>query len=195
MDSTHRTQRADGYDITMHQVGGREPDGSPSFIGPWTFRTKMVRDIVEDHLTGRVLNACAGKTELTHTAEIVRNDLNPDRDAEYHYDVCEIDEHFDENSFDTVVFDPPFDQAQADEHYKSMHARQLEPARQALATLVRPGGAIIELGWNAHGASSYPGWSRDELHIFQRGPCLQPVFLVVDRNYQTNLVEVGALAD
>lgn len=180
--------RAEGYDISIHRVGGREPDGSPTYIGPWTFRTKMVRTIVEENLTGRVLNACAGKTKLTHGGgEVVRNDLNPERDADFHIDVCDVDEHFEEDSFDTVVFDPPFDQEQAEEHYESMHARQLVPARKKLIKLVRPGGRFVELGWNLQAANEQPGWSREAVHIYDRGPTLQPVFLTVDRNVQTTL--------
>lgn len=169
------------YRMKVHNVGGREPDGTPTYVGKWTFQTKMIRDRVEGALEGRVLNACAGKTKLTHNGEIVRNDLNEKRDAHYHVDVCEIDSVFDEESFNTVVFDPPFDQAQADEHYESMHCRELAPARKKLAALVRPGGIFVEAGWNTHGPAAWDGWKREELHLFNRGPTLQPVFLTVDR--------------
>ena len=80
----------------------------------WTFQSDKIREWVESHLQGSVLNACAGKTYLQHSGEIVRNDLNEDRDADYHYDVIEIADHFPSNSFDTVVFDPPFSSEQSD---------------------------------------------------------------------------------
>lgn len=183
--------RENGHDVTIHRIGGRNRDGSPSFIGPWTFQCDQVRRVVEDALTGRVLNACAGKTKLNHSGEIVRNDLNPERDADHHVDVGTIDELFEPDTFDTVVFDPPFDQGQADEHYESMHARQLVPARKKLIELVRPGGVFVELGWNLQSASEQRGWGRDALHIFDRGPTLQPVFLTVDRNHQRRLTDGG----
>lgn len=195
-ESTEATQgltqvRQDGYDITIHRVGGRNRDGSPSFIGPWTFECDQVRRVVEDALTGEVFNACAGKTKLRHSENIIRNDLNPERDADYHVDVGEIDEVFDEDSFDCVVFDPPFDQSQADEHYESMHARDLVPARKKLIALVRPGGVFVELGWNLQSANEQRGWTREAVHIFDRGPTLQPVFLTVDRNHQRRLTDGG----
>ena len=171
------------YPLYVRNVGGREPDGSPTFIGPWTFSARMVREVVEDAIEGRTLNACAGKTELSHDVEIVRNDLNPEMDADYHYDVMEIDEHFDEESFDSVVFDPPFDQEQAREHYDGMHDTRRGPARRKLMELVRPGGVFLECGWNDHG----PGlgyddsWYREECHRYRRGPSYQPMFLTVDR--------------
>lgn len=181
--------RANGHEVVIHRIGGRNRDGSPSFIGPWTFRCDQVRRVVEDALTGRTLNACAGKTKLHHSAKIIRNDLNPDRDADCHVDVEAIDTAFIADSFDTVVFDPPFDQSQADEHYESMHARQLGPARDKLLTLVRTGGVFVELGWNMHSANEQPGWEREALHIFDRGPTLQPVFLTIDRNHQRRLTD------
>lgn len=193
MAVSQETRCTEPYLVKIHRVGGRERDGSPTYIGPWTFKTRMVREVVEGWLLGRVLNACAGKTKLSHNGEIVRNDLNPERDADYHVDVCEATKHFDAHSFDTVVFDPPFDQAQADEHYESMHARQLAPARKELSHLVRPGGVFLELGWNMHSPSSFDGWTREQLHIYNRGPTLQPVFLTVDRRKtrQANLNEAG----
>jgi len=63
-------------------------------------------------------------------------------DADYHYAVVEIGENFDEDSFDSVVFDPPFDQEQAREHYDGMHDTQRGPARRKLMGLVRPGGVL-----------------------------------------------------
>ena len=171
------------YPLYVHNVGGREPDGSPTYIGPWTFDTRMVREVVEEWIEGRVLNACAGKTELEHDSEIVRNDLNPEMGADYHYDVLETDQHFEEESFGTVVFDPPFDQEQAREHYDGMHDTRRGPARRKLMELVRPGGVFVECGWNDHG----PGlgyaddWYREECHRYRRGPSYQPMFLTVDR--------------
>lgn len=173
---------AEPYSVVFHNVGGREPDGTPTHIGPWTFQTGMVRRVVEGALQGRVLNACAGKTPLRHNDEVVRNDMNPEMDADYHVDVIAIDETFQPDSFETVVFDPPYDQAQADEHYESMHDRQRGPARRKLAELVAPGGVFVELGWNDHSpALAFDGWQREALHYYRRGPSYQPVFLTIDR--------------
>jgi len=176
--------QAEGYEVEIHKVGGKHPGGAPIAIGRWTFETPMVRRVVEDAANGRVLNACAGKTKLSTRGNkrVVRNDINPERDADYHIDVCNIDDRLEHDQFDTVVFDPPFDQSQADEHYDGMHARQLGPARKTLAELVKPGGVFVELGWNMHSiAEASDEWNREEMHIYHRGPTLQPVFLTVDR--------------
>ena len=173
---------SESYLVKIHRVGGSEPNGDPTYIGPWTFSTKMVRDVVEGAIKGRTLNACAGKTHLTHDANIVRNDLNPEREADHHIDVNDALDTFEPCSFGSVVFDPPFDQKQSEEHYESMHARKLAPARKILAQLVKPNGIMVELGWNMHSiGEASDEWHREELHIYHRGPTLQPVFLTVDR--------------
>jgi hypothetical protein len=170
-------------------IGGKEPDGKPAAIDRWTFQTKKVRDTLLPFLNGRVLNAFAGKTRLDEYKrgiEEVRNDLNPDRDADYHVDAADLGEIFDDRTFDVVVLDPPFDQQQADEHYDSMHARDMGEIRKTVAPLVKPGGRIVEFGWNLWGAADYfDGWVRDEKLLFRRGiPDRQPMLMVVDRKAQ-----------
>jgi hypothetical protein len=176
------------YPVEVHRLGGRDKDGSPAFLGRWTFDTHEVRAVVEDALTGDVLNATAGKTRLRHGGgDIHRNDINPDIPADSRRDVTCIDEHFAPDSFDTAILDPPFDAGQAEKRYEGFRADDITAAREALANLVAPGGRLIEFGWSSHGAAAYHGWAREELHIFQRGPCLPDVFGTVDKRYQTTL--------
>jgi len=179
--------RTPGYHMEVHRLGGKDPDGTPAFLGKWTFDTWEVRQVVESALQGRVLNATAGKTRLRHNGEIVRNDLNPDIDADYQHDVQTIDEHFASRSFDTVILDPPFDAVQSEKRYEGFHAKEVTAARQACAELVDVGGRLIEFGWNSHGAGAWDGWTREELHLFQRGPVLADVIGTIDKRVQTTL--------
>jgi len=180
-----------GYEIEVHTVGGKEPDGSPAAIGKWTFQTKIVRDVVEDAVGGRVLNATAGQTRLTNGGgETVRNDINPDVEADYHKDICDLgDEPFGGQQFDSCILDPPFDMSNSEKHYEGWHASDLSAARENLSEIIRPGGVLVECGWNSHGVGiADDGWDREALHIFYRGPCLPDMFLTVDRKMQVSLV-------
>ena len=161
--------------------GGRDRDGNPRTLGRWTFEYEPARELVESLLAGRVLNACAGKTKLRHDAEIVRNDLNPDRDADTHHNVEEIAEFFPPQSFDTVVFDPPFDDHQADDKYDGIHAKNIYAALEGFETLVRPGGRVLTFGWNSWGMKSFSAFEREDTHLLQRGPVLRDVIVTVDR--------------
>ncbi|MFC3958902.1 hypothetical protein [Halovivax cerinus] len=171
--------------------GGRDPDGSARMIGRWTFQYTPARRLVEKNLTGRVLNACAGKTKLRHDGEIVRNDLNPDLDADTHLDVATIADHFDPQSFDTVVFDPPFDQKQAEEKYDGLHASDVYSALEQFNELVRPDGAVIVFGWNSWGMRSFHAFEREETVLLQRGPIHRDVIVTVDRRTSSTLATNG----
>lgn len=164
--------------------GGRADNGSHHTLGRWTFEYDPARDFVEKRLHGRVLNACAGRVELHHpeqTQEIVRNDLNPAIEADLHADVITISEHFEELSFDVVVFDPPFDDNQADDKYDGLRVDSVLDAFQEFQTLVRPDGRVITFGWNSWGMKSIGAFTREETVLLQRGPCLRDVIVTVDR--------------
>lgn len=175
-------QSQEGYPIYLHNVGGKEPDGKPTRIGKWTFATKMVRDVVLDAVHGRVLNACAGETTLEKRGcEFVRNDIDEDQKADLHVDVREIDAHFSNESFDSVILDPPFDPGRAAKLYEGWHGQEYSNARDAVARLVRPGGTVVELGWNSWSLGDKNGWEKTEHHLFRQSSFKGDVHLTIDK--------------
>jgi len=181
--------------FALHKIGGRHPDGTPISLGPWTFECPQVREVVESYLEGAVLNACAGKTKLRHSGEIHRNDLDESRDADTHHDVTELDECLTTGYFDVVVFDPPFDSDQADEHYGGNTVGRgpsggIWKARDALAQLTAPGGRVLSVGWNSVGLQHLDAFEREAVHLFQR--VQKPdVILTVDRRVQRTICVKG----
>lgn len=132
----------------------------------WTFTSKKIRRWVEKHLRGRVLNACAGKTMLTHDHEIIRNDIDTDRDADLHVDVCEIADHLEHGSFDTVVYDPPFSSHQATRTYDGQEVGDDGVAKQEFDALLRPGGRVIQLGYTTTCMPMSLGYPRKAVAVF-----------------------------
>jgi|GEM_PF-1363417 len=188
------TTPEEGHPVYLHNVGGKEPDGKPTRLGKWTFATRMVRDIVLDHVSGRVLNACAGKTRLQKRGcEFVRNDIDEDRDADLHVDVREIHEHLEQETFDAAVLDPPFDPGRAAKLYEGWHGQEYSNARDAVAELVAPGGTVVELGWNSWSLSDKNDWEPVEHHLFRQSSFKADVHLTVDRkvNQQTLVTDGG----
>ena len=171
--------------------GGSDPDGTARFLGRWTFQYHAARSIVREEMQGRVLNACAGKTQLNHDGEIVRNDLNPAREADMHVDVCEIADHLNRQSFDTVIFDPPFDEKQAETNYDGMHAKDVYAALEQFNQLVRPGGKVVCFGWNSWGMRSFPAFERSRTTLLQRGPIHRDVIVTVDVRTSGTLATEG----
>jgi len=137
----------------------------------WTFQSKKIRRWVESRLEGRVLNACAGKTKLAHDHEIVRNDLDESRDADIHVDVCEIADHFESESFNTIVYDPPFSENQANKTYDLGDGEAVVAGNDAVTKrqfddLLAPGGRVIQFGYTTTCMPTSLGYERLEAGIW-----------------------------
>jgi len=132
----------------------------------WTFQSAKIRRWVEARLEGRVLNACAGKTKLAHDHEIVRNDIDEDRDAHLHVDVCEIADHFESESFHTIVYDPPFSQNQANREYDGQLVGDDALTKRQFDELLVPGGRVIQFGFTTTCMPFALGYERQEVAVW-----------------------------
>jgi hypothetical protein len=137
----------------------------------WTFQSKKVRRWVEERLRGRILNACAGKTKLAHDHAIVRNDIDEDRDADLHVDVCEIADHFDPESFGTIIYDPPYSQNQATRAYELDDGEAVVAGDDAVAKrqfheLLQPGGRVIQFGYTTTCMPASLGYNREAVALW-----------------------------
>jgi len=146
----------------------------------WTFRSDTIRAWVEERLAGRVLNACAGKTALAHDDRIVRNDIDEERDADSHVDVCEIADHFDAESFDTVIYDPPFSQYQSTRSYEGREVGDDALAKRQFDALLAPGGRFIQFGFTTTGMPMSLGYKRQEVAVFNTLGRMNDYLAVVD---------------
>lgn len=156
--------------VGAKKQGDRSEDINMSYytVQPnrWTFASDKIRTWVEDRLEGRVLNACAGRTKLEHDDEVIRNDINEERDVDMHVDVCEIADHFDTASFDTVVFDPPFSLNQANKTYEGEKVGSDSLAKRQFHELLRPGGTVIQFGFTTTCMPLSLGYEREAVAIF-----------------------------
>ncbi len=165
----------DGLRMSYHTV-------SPN---RWTFQSDKIRHWVEARLRGRVLNACAGKTKLAHDDEIVRNDLDEDRDADLQVDVCEIADHFDANRFDTILYDPPFSENQASRSYELEDGEAVIAGNDAVAKrefdeLLAPGGRVIQFGYTTTCMPASMDYERAEVAVFNTLGRMNDYLAVVD---------------
>jgi len=157
----------------------------------WSFQSAKIKEWVERWLEGDVLNACAGKTELDHDGEIVRNDIDEDRDADYHYDVCDLAEHFAPNSFDTIVFDPPFSEHQAENTYDNTCPVSEGDAIVQFDQLLKPGGRVVKLGFSTTCMPGKKDYVRNGVAIFNTLGRMNDWLGVVDQRVSRDLREFG----
>lgn len=91
-----------------------------------TFEEPNLRKYVLHHMEGKVLNACAGPTHLDewYDGTIIRNDINPEIQSDVTADIAELALHFEESSFDVIVFDPPWTAYQSRLRYDNYHVHK-----------------------------------------------------------------------
>ena len=147
---------ADQLDLSFHDVSGSR----------WTFEDDPVREWTLQFCQGRVLNACAGQTSLGYSGEVIRNDLNEDAPADTHLDVHELPREFGPESFDTIVFDPPWSGFQADDKYQGGDVNWTRELKEGFDTLLRPRGHIIQLGYSASVMPRDLGYRRISVSVF-----------------------------
>ena len=133
----------------------------------FTFEATQTKKWTESWLAGRVLNSFAGETSLRHSDEIVRNDANPDRPADYHMDANDLGDVFDNNTFDAIIHDPPWSARQAEESYEGFQAGEVGATMQMYDQLLKPGGVVIGLGFTTTLMPKRLGYERQEMAIFE----------------------------
>lgn len=107
---------------TILPANATESEGSPPSLRYYsdttegsTFESPKLRQWTESYLeeADRVLNPCAGNARLDVDGEVLRVDVNEDADADLHIDFRNLLEHADPESFDAIVYDPPYSYNQA----------------------------------------------------------------------------------
>lgn len=155
----------------------------------WTFSVDAMRKAVETHLEGRVLNLFAGQTKLNHTDEIVRNDINEDIDADYHVDAVEVGDVFDENSFQTVILDPPFSIRNAILKYDGEHVGKWNLVADGVEQVLQPGGVVVSFGHNSTGLSQSRGFKKENIYLFNHKGGHHDTICTVERQMNNTLEE------
>ena len=176
----------------------------------WTFDDNKIRKWVLEHMKGRVLNACCGQNELPHDSEVIRNDLDPTIDAHFHVDVTQLAAEFEPQSFDTILFDPPWTMYQANMRYDGRHVtkndieidaselpqtikrdkKQVGHARLAkdgFDYLLKPGGCVIQLSYSGTCMPSRLQYKRLERVMFDPLGEGKTLIGAVDGKTQTTL--------
>jgi len=156
----------------------------------WTFENDKIRRWLMQFVRGRTLNACAGKTLLDHSP-VVRNDLNLDRNADTHHDVTNIATHFKPNSFDTIIYDPPFSEYQAEEKYGGLTPSDRGEVKRQFHKLLSVNGRVIQFGYTTTCMPGKLGYTRDAVAIFNTLGPNNDILGTVDRRLNSPISDYG----
>lgn len=141
----------------------------------WTFTIKPIKELLNREVVGGGwIDPYCGENS---PAEI-RNDLNPEKEAEFHLDALDFLKKFDNESVNGVLFDPPYSPRQVSECYKGfgmkvgMEKTQMSfwsKQKNEIARIVKPHGKVICFGWNSMGCGINRGFKMTEILLVPHG--------------------------
>ena len=99
----------------------------------------------------------------------IRNDINPNREAEYHLDFSEFLKVVGDG-WDGTLFDPPYSLHQVNQVYEGHGLRkQYSLAADLISGKIVHGGHCISFGWNTNGLGKSRGFEIKEILIVAHG--------------------------
>ena len=122
-----------------------------------TFEIKPIKDVINKYAHGIIIDPFANNSRIAS----ITNDLDTDYDTTYHLDAIDFLKLFEDNSIDTVLYDPPYSPRQVSECYKKL-ARSVDmqttqssywaKQKEQIGRIVKPGGVVITCSWNSGGS-------------------------------------------
>ena len=158
-----------------------------------TFSIPVIGDFVKKYLlnTQRSLDPFARNSMLAK----YRNDLNPETQAEYHFDAEEFCGLILEKVglCDVGIFDPPYSPRQISEAYKiaglkvgmeeTQNGKLYKRVRDALDEAIKPGGVVLSFGWNTSGMGKGRNYDIVEILLVAHGGAHNDTICMAERKH------------
>lgn len=151
-----------------------------------TFSIKAIKQIIDKYSYGIIIDPFANQNRIAS----ITNDLDTQYDTDYHMDATEFLKMFDDNSVDTVLYDPPYSPRQVSECYKRLgmavnkkttQSSYWRKHREQIERIVRPGGIVISCGWNSTGIGIKYGFEKIEILLVAHGSQHNDTIVVVEK--------------
>lgn len=158
-----------------------------------TFSIKAIKKIVEKYSCGTIIDPFANQNCIAN----ITNDLDTKYDTDYHMDATDFLKMFDDNSVDTVLYDPPYSPRQVSECYKRLgmtvnkettQSSYWRKHREQISRIVRPEGVVISCGWNSTGIGIKYGFEKIEILLVAHGSQHNDTIVVVERKKELEVV-------
>ena len=153
----------------------------------WTFTIKPIAELLKEEVTdGLWCDPFAGK----NSPASVTNDLNPERDTTHHMDAVEFLKVQPSDSFDGVLFDPPYSITQAKTCYDGIGMDKLDvkptsmkywgDCKNEIARITKNGGKVICFGWNSMGIGINRGFEMTRVLMVPHGGSKNDTLVTVE---------------
>ena len=151
-----------------------------------TFQIQPIRNLIKRYKFGVIVDPFAN----TNRIATITNDLNPEYDTTYHMDATEFLMMLDDESVDTVLYDPPYSPRQVSECYKALgqtvnmettQASYWRKQKDEIKRILKVGGVAISLGWNSNGLGIKRGFDIEEILLVAHGSNHNDTIATVER--------------
>lgn len=162
----------------------------------WTFSIPPIEQLLRQEGAGIGVWAdpFSGQSKIAS----LRNDLNPERQAENCMDALAWLRSMATESVDGVLYDPPYSLSQASEMYASFGAELLghHPSnmgywadiKDEIARVTQPGGKVIGCGWNSNGLGLGRGFAMIRILLVAHGGSKNDTIVTVETKLQGLLI-------
>ncbi|MFA6084667.1 hypothetical protein [Mucilaginibacter sp.] len=145
----------------------------------YTFSVGLIRDWVERHCEGRVLNLFAGRTKLG--VDEIRNDLDPSAIADYREDALDFLRNWKGVSFRTILLDPPYAYRKSMQLYNGMVCNPFRQLKDEIRHCLAPGGKVITFGYHSIVMGQGRGFKLERVALFSHGGAIHDTIATIER--------------
>ena len=145
----------------------------------YTFSVKPIRNWVELHSEGHVLNLFAGQTVLN--VDEARNDLDPEMPATYHCDALDFLRTWQDEKFNTILLDPPYAYRKSMEMYKGMVCSPFRQLKDEIPRCLASNGIVITFGYHSVVMGTGRNFTLERLALFSHGGAIHDTIASIER--------------
>lgn len=151
-----------------------------------TFSIKPIDELIHKYAFGKIIDPFANSNKIG----TITNDLDPALDTDYHMDALEFLKLFDDQSVNTVLYDPPYSPRQVSECYKKLNksvnisttqSSYWSRQKQQISRIVKPNGIVISCSWNSGGIGKKYGFEIVEILMVPHGGWHNDTIVVVEK--------------
>ena len=139
-----------------------------------TFSIKPIEQIIKKYAFGKIIDPFDNNSKKA----TITNDIDREYDTDYHLDALEFLKLFDDNSVDTVLYDPPYSPRQVSECYKKLkmtvnmnttQSSYWSKQKKEIGRIVKKNGIVITCSWNSGGIGKKYGFEIVEILLVSHG--------------------------
>ena len=151
-----------------------------------TFSIKPINELIYKYAYGKIIDPFANSNKIA----TITNDLDTQYDTTYHLDAIDFLRMFEDESIDTVLYDPPYSPRQVSECYKKLdktvnmtttQASYWSNQKKEIGRIVKKDGIVITCGWNSGGIGKKYGFEIQEILLVPHGGWHNDTIVTVEK--------------